>query len=326
MSYLGTSFGGKLTGIRGNIIIIDDPIKNAEEALNERVKENHWNFYKNTLMSRMLPNALQIIIQTRWATDDLAGRIIKEFPKRCYILKIPALNEDSTSACEDLYPTNDLIQKRNSIDKHIWLANYMQYPIDLKGFLYSSFKTYDVIDTEKFERVIAYIDTADEGNDNLCAVMGGVIGKYGYVTGIYYTNESMEVTEPETARLLSVLNIRECLIESNNGGRGFARNIEEQLKKIRYKKCNITWFHQSKNKKTRILVNATNVIEQVIMPEGWQNKYNEFYRDLSSYQRKGKNKHDDAPDALTGFVEMINGDVKGKKKPISSPIMLFNRW
>ena len=239
MSYLGTSFGGKLTGIRGNIIIIDDPIKNAEEALNERVKENHWNFYKNTLMSRMLPNALQIIIQTRWATDDLAGRIIKEFPKRCYILKIPALNEDSTSACEDLYPTNDLIQKRNSIDKHIWLANYMQYPIDLKGFLYSSFKTYDVIDTEKFERVIAYIDTADEGNDNLCAVMGGVIGKYGYVTGIYYTNESMEVTEPETARLLSVLNIRECLIESNNGGRGFARNIEEQLKKIRYKKWRV---------------------------------------------------------------------------------------
>ena len=46
MSYLGTSFTGKLTGMRGNIIIIDDPIKNAEEAVNEKVKQGHFDFYK----------------------------------------------------------------------------------------------------------------------------------------------------------------------------------------------------------------------------------------------------------------------------------------
>ncbi len=326
MSYLGTSFGGKITGMRGNIIIIDDPIKNAEEALNERIKQSHWNFYKNTLMSRMLPNALQIIIQTRWATDDLAGMIIKQFSERCYVLKIPAVDENDESICEDLYPTSDLLKKRNSIDKYYWLSNYMQCPIDLSDLLYSNFKTYDVIDEDKFERVIAYIDTADEGNDYLCAVIGGVVGKYGYITGIYYTDKSMEYTEPETARQLYMLNVRECLIESNNGGRGFARNIEEKLKKLKYKKCSIIWFHQNKNKKTRILVNAANVTEQVIMPKDWSKKYPKFYKDLTNYQKSGKNKHDDAPDALTGFVEMINGDVKGKKKPVSNPIMLFNRW
>jgi len=144
--------------------------------------------------------------------------------------------------------------------------------------------------------------------------MGVVIEKYGYITDIYYTDEPMEKTEPETARLLSLNNIKECAIESNNGGRGFARNVENILKKHKNKKCTITWFHQSKNKKTRILVNATNVMEQIIMPENWQKKYSLFYKAIKTYQRKGKNEHDDAPDALTGFVELINDEVKLKKK------------
>ena len=83
-SYLATSFDGTLTGMRGNIIIIDDPIKSAEEAVNDAVKEKHWNFFKNTLSSRMLPGALCIIVLTRWATDDLAGRVMDKFPDQCY--------------------------------------------------------------------------------------------------------------------------------------------------------------------------------------------------------------------------------------------------
>ena len=50
------------------------------------------------------------------------------------------------------------------------------------------------------------------------------------------------------------------------------------------------------------------------MPEGWEKKYPEFATAIKKYQRKGKNEHDDAEDALTGLVEFINGDVKGKKK------------
>ena len=61
-------------------------------------------------------------------------------------------------------------------------------------------------------------------------------------------------------------------------------------------------------------MNATNVMEQVIMPEGWEKKWPEFARHVKKYQRKGKNDHDDAEDCLTGLVEMINGEVKGKKK------------
>lgn len=316
-SYLATSFDGTLTGMRGNIIIIDDPIKSAEEAVNDSVKEKHWNFFKNTLSSRMLPGALCIIVLTRWATDDLAGRVMEKFPQQCYELKIPALTEDSpqgVSTCEDLYPTEDLQQKRETLDEEIWGANYMQVPVDKKGVLYGDFKTYDVVDPDSFEKVLNYTDTADEGSDSLCSISGGQIGRYGYVTDIYYTDAPMEVTEPETARRLQLAGVRDCLIESNNGGRGFARNVIRHLRDLRCYKCSVTWFHQSKNKRTRIITNASNVMEQIIMPADWQQRWPEFAQHIRKYQRKGKNDHDDAEDALTGFVELINGDVKGKKK------------
>lgn len=325
MSYLGTSFHGKLTGMRGNILMIDDPIKNAEEAVNDKVKEAHWNFYKNTCASRLLPNAMQLIIQTRWATDDLAGLVTKEFPDRCYTIKLPALNEKEESLCEALYPAKDLIQKRNLMDQFIWAANYLQVPIDIKGALYPKLKTYETIKEALFERVIAYVDTADCGTDYLCAVMGGVIGRYGYITDIYFTEEAMEITESELANRLLQNQVRETLIESNNGGRGFARNIEMKLAQIGHgKKCNIQWFHQSKNKKTRILVNAANVMDQILFPFDFERRFPIFAKALKSYQKKGKNMHDDAPDAVTGFVEMINGDVAGKQKPQASPMMAKN--
>lgn len=316
-SYLATSFDGTVTGMRGNIIIIDDPIKNDKEAVNDAVKEGHWNYLKNTLSSRALPGALWIIVLTRWATDDLAGKLLQEYPDKCHVLEMTALDVDGPegiSTCEDLFPTEDLQDKRETLSEEIWGANYMQKPVDKKGSLYEKFKTYDEIDPDKFERVINYTDTADEGTDRLCSISGGQIGRYGYVTDVYYTEEAMEITEPETARRLQLAGVRECLIESNNGGRGFARNVIRHLRSLKCYKCSVTWFHQSKNKRTRIITNASNVMEQVIMPVDWEKRWPEFAKHVKRYQRKGKNDHDDGEDALTGFVEIINGDVKGKRQ------------
>lgn len=316
-SYLATSFDGTVTGMRGNIIIIDDPIKNDKEAVNDTVKEGHWNYLKNTLSSRALPGALWIIVLTRWATDDLAGRLMEKYPHKCHVLELTALDTDGpegVSTCEDLFPTEDLQDKRETLSDEMWGANYMQKPVDKKGSLYGKFKTYDAVDPDKFERVVNYTDTADEGADLLCSISGGQVGRYGYVTDVYYTDEPMEVTEGETARRLHMAGVRECLIESNNGGRGFARNVIRHLKELHCHKCTVTWFHQGKNKRTRIITNASNVMEQVVMPQDWEQRWPAFAKHISRYQRKGKNDHDDGEDALTGFVEVINGDVKGKKK------------
>ena len=65
-------------------------------------------------------------------------------------------------------------------------------------------------------------------------------------------------------------------------------------------------------------------MEQVIFPEGWEKKYKEFYKAISNYQRKGKNAHDDAPDALTGFVEMINMEIaRGYEKDTITGRMIY---
>ncbi|WP_113671207.1 phage terminase large subunit [Vallitalea guaymasensis] len=314
MSYLATSFNGSITGMRGNIGIIDDPIKNKYEAVNEKVKDDHWDWYKNTFTSRMLEGALQIIIMTRWASDDLAGRLLKKFPDRCYELKMPVLNKDGEPLCRQILSKEAIADKKDGIDNDIFHANYMQEPIDKKGALYKRFKTYDMVDKDKFTDVIAYIDTADEGTDFLCCIVAGVIERYAYVLDVYYTDEPMEVTEKETARILNLHRVRNSIFESNNGGRGFARNVRKILRKIKNFITNVFWFHQSKNKRTRIIVNSSNVMEQVIMPEDWETRFELYARDMLKYQRKGKNPHDDAPDATTGIVEVINGDVKIKKK------------
>lgn len=309
MSYLASSFDGSITGMRGNIGIIDDPIKNAEEAVNENVKKKHWDFYKNTFSSRMLEGAVQFIIQTRWATDDLAGTILKEFPDRCYELKMQALDENNKSLCEDLYSTEDLLQKKKTIDDNIFRANYQQEPIDLQGSLYKEFKTYSFI--PEFEKIYNYTDTADQGNDNLCSISFGEFGSQAYILDIYYTKDPMEKTEPETARRLNLYGVRGAAIESNNGGRGFARNVQRILKeKYKNTKCKIKWFHQSKNKMARILVNSNNVIEDVLMPEDWKTRWPEFANDILKFQAKGKNKTDDCADGLTGVAEILLGEVK----------------
>jgi len=315
-SYLATSFDGSITGMRGNIVIIDDPIKNLYEAFNDRVKDSHWKFFTGTLPSRVLPGGIQIIIQTRWATDDLAGRIIDdaEYSKRCYVVEMRALNVDGAdgkSLCEDLYPTEDLQAKRRGMLPEIWSANFQQTPINLKGQLYADFKTYDKLPADAFGRslftqVRNYTDTADTGLDYLCSINYGVYQNEAYILNVLYTSAPMEHTEPAVASMLNKDGVNVADIESNSGGRGFARAVERILyEKHHSNRTRIKPFHQSKNKVSRILSNATWVMDHIYFPANWKDKWPEYYKAMVLYQREGTNPHDDAPDATTGIAEKM---------------------
>jgi predicted phage terminase large subunit-like protein len=317
-SYLGTGFGGTLTGFGASVGIIDDPIKTAEEANNEDALDKQWEWYTDTFLSRLEENSIQVINMTRWSTKDLCGRILaSDEAQEWYELKIKACTDEDQKvmACPSILSFKTYMKKRRRVSESIFLANYQQEPIDVQGSLYrSGFKTDDMPAYDEFERIINYTDTADEGTDSLCSISGGIIYGYIYVTDIYFTDAPMEITEPELARRLDKNKVRESIIESNNGGRGFARNVEQHLKLMKNKRCVITWFHQAKNKRSRIISNATNVMDKIIMPEGWEHQYPSFYRALMEWQSKGKNKHDDAPDCLTGLLEFAIGEVKGRNK------------
>lgn len=317
-NYLATSPTGTATGFGADIIIVDDLIKNAEEANNATVLEKHWEWFTNTMLSRLEEGGKIIIIMTRWHSQDLAGKALIELPKSDYKVKhisMKAYDEATdTMLCDEVLSKQAYLQKTKTMGADIASANYQQEPIDLKGRLYSDFKTYDA--RPKFKRISAYTDTADTGSDYLSSYIYGVTpDNEAYILDIVFTKEPMEVTEPLLARKLAEHEVNTCDIESNNGGRGFARNVE-RLTKTQYNNhyTLFNWFHQSQNKQARILTNATWAIEHIYFPENWRHKWPELYQELMSYQREGKNAHDDAADALTGIVESINNKIKTKAK------------
>ena len=311
-NYLATSPGGTATGFGADVIIIDDLIKSALEANNANILEGHWEWFTNTMLSRLEEGGKLIIITTRWHSEDLAGKALSKLPESGYSVKHISMRtydeETDTMLCEDVLSKESYFRKVKAMGADIASANYQQEPIDIKGRLYSEFKTY--VDRPIFKRISAYTDTADTGKDYLAGyIYGETMDKEAYILDILFTKEPMEVTEPLLARKLVENEVNLCWIESNNGGRGFARNVERLMRENHSTNhSTIKWFHQSKNKQARILTNATWLMEHVYFPEGWRNRWPELYKSLMTYQREGRNAHDDAQDALTGIAEKITAN------------------
>ena len=235
-NYLATSPTGTSTGFGADIMIIDDLIKTAEDAHNEMVKEKHWTWFTDTMLSRLEEGGKIIIIMTRWASDDLAGRALEYYQERGakirHITMKALLDKDTHEMlCPEILSYESYQDKVAAMGEDIASANYQQEPIDLKGRLYTSFKTYDRLPVDEqgnslFEGIYSYTDTADEGADYLCTIIWGVYMREAYVLDVYYTQAGMEITEPETAKRFQAFEVNRSRIESNNGGSGFARNVK----------------------------------------------------------------------------------------------------
>ena len=306
-NYLATSPGGTATGFGCNIMIIDDLIKKADEAYNANKLRQLTSWFTDTMLSRTENGFKLIVIMTRWSNDDLAGFILANYPSVVHV-NYTAVQEDGSMLCPEILSKKDYMLKTMHMNKDIVAANYQQEPIDIKGRLYSSLKTYTTVPMDEhgnplFSYILNYTDTADEGSDFLCSICYGMYDGSYYILDVLYSKESMEVTEPETAQMLTRNNVGCAIIESNNGGRGFARNVERECHALGNRHTDINWFHQSKNKVSRILSNSTSVMNNLYFPVNWEDRWPDFARDIRKYQREGKNEHDDAPDALTGVYE-----------------------
>ena len=306
-NYLATSPSGTATGFGCNIMIIDDLIKNVEEAYNANTLQKMVDWFTNTMLSRTENGFKLIIIMTRWCNDDLAGYILSNYDNVVHV-NYKAVGEDGKMLCSEILSEKDYTLKTKNMNKDIVAANYQQEPIDVKGRLYTTIKTYtDIPKDEKgnalFKYILNYTDTADEGSDFLCSICYGIYNDEAYILDVYYTKDAMEKTEPATAQMLTRCNVGNAIIESNNGGRGFARNVERECRALGNKHTKVNWFHQSKNKIARILSNSTSVMNNIYFPVNWEDRFPEFAEAIRKYQREGKNAHDDAPDALTGVYE-----------------------
>ena len=307
-NYLATSPTGTATGFGASILIIDDLIKNAEEAYNESVKEKHWDWFTNTMLSRLEEGGKIIIIMTRWASDDLAGKALEELKELDFKTKhitMKAMQNDGTMLCDEILSKKSYELKTKAMGEDIASANYQQEPIDLKGALYK-LKTYDRL--PEFKYIYNYTDTADKGEDFLCSINYGVsFDNEAYLIDVLYTKEDMEITEKAQAKMMVKDKVNKSRIESNNGGGVYARNVERIMNKdFGTNHTVVETFHQSANKQARILSNSSWVNQHIYVPDTWRNKWPEFAKDVAKYQREGKNKHDDCADCLTGIAETLS--------------------
>ena len=302
-NYLATSPTGTATGFGAEILIVDDLIKNSEEAYNELTLDKQWEWFNNTMLSRLEGNWKVIIIMTRWATNDLAGKVIETFGDLVEVIKYRAVQEDGSMLCEEILSKEDFEIKTQEMNEDIVEANYNQEPIDIKGRLYDDLKEWNEL--PKYSKVYSYTDTADKGTDYLVTIPYITFNGDVYVLDIQYDDRPMEITEEECTDIIIKNEVNEAFIESNNGGRGFSRNIDRKLKEKGYYKCVIQPFTQTGNKEARILTSASWVCNHVFFPPNWKNKYKEAYKSLNTFQKKGKNKHDDIEDVLAGIYERV---------------------
>lgn len=322
-NYIGAGIGGSITGKGGDIAIVDDPIKDAAEAYNENRLDKIWLWYTGTFKSRLEEKdgkaGIEIVNHTRWSDLDICGRILanEQEAAEWFELRMEAYYEEIDKLlCPALLSKKRYLSLRRNVDENIFFANYHQKTLNAEGRLYKTLKTYTELPKDEegnsiVESIINYTDTADEGNDYLASICGAVYNGEVYITDVLYTKDGMEITEQQTAEMLVKNKVGLAQIESNNGGRGFARNVERLIwEKHKSRKVAIRWMHQSKNKKARILTNATYIMHHIYFPVNWHDRWPEFYKAINGYQREGKNANDDGPDALTGIAEMMEKQPK----------------
>jgi predicted phage terminase large subunit-like protein len=309
-TYFCAGVGGAITG-KGckTAAILDDPIKNIEDALSETVLEKTWLWYTSTHKSRMETGCAEIHIATRWSKSDPIGRLLSSSDAGKYKkIVIPALI-NGRSFCEAVKTTAEYNELKALTDSFIWEAEFMQNPIEAKGLLFpeNELARFDLAKLRRSDihTIIGYTDTADEGADHLVSITGALVGDLTYIVDVIFTQDPVEITEPLVANQIINNGHVKHLIESNNGGKGFARRVQDLTKgKTR---CHIDWQTTVKNKETRILMSSGQIKQKFLFRNDYAqgSDYDKFMRQLTGYKKMGTGQHDDAPDGLTGLAEMI---------------------
>lgn len=130
--------GGPITGRGGDLIIIDDPVKNEEEAQSETIQARNWDWFRSTLYTRCEPGATIVVLMTRWHDKDLVGMMTREHQDKWTVFKYPALagpadplaRAPGQALCPERYDEKALAEIRATLGPYLWSALYQQEPID----------------------------------------------------------------------------------------------------------------------------------------------------------------------------------------------------
>ena len=340
---------GALTGKSVDILILDDVYKDYNEANSPIIREQAFKWYSSVCRTRLHNDSQELIVFTRWHEDDLIGRIeaagepiielasfeqLRDIPFGSWVhINFPALKvgapteidprEEGEALWEAKHSKKKLLATK-ALDPNMFECLYQGNPSSAESRLYGEFKTY--VDRAEYGTLIrkgCCVDVADKGTDCLCSITYDVVRSpntayneekkrfepilFLLVTDIILTEEGTDVTYVTVPRQINMQGSQVVWVESNNGGEQFAKTIAKKVK------ASVKSFFNSSNKETRIITNASAVMQSVVFPYGWDTTYPKAYAHLSKFLRNFRsNLHDDLEDALTQAVEreILSGNTK----------------
>ena len=335
-SYLGCGIGGGVTGKGATLRIIDDLIKDVEEALNEESLAKAWRWLSGTFTSRtdgdQGGDIKEIFCATLWAENDPQKILENTEGDDWYIISMPAHDEKTDKMlCDKILNKKNFIKIKNrmavdSRTKVVFYANYMCEAIDdneTKVFARSSLKTYRDLPMQTLiengiEKIVpagwffAFADTADEGTDNfampiLMVVPSTGIGEPGSVYLVDSIFDQLNLTFQEIAvkHKIKEHNIKTRLVvESNNAGAYFIRNL-----RAKNKETDFYGQYSGNNKMVRIFNMANLIKNYFYFPEEPNPTTQKFMNQVYKLMITSK-KNDDAPDSLAGAAYHLDSNFR----------------
>ncbi len=306
---VAVGIGGSITGKGADKLIIDDPIKNQQEANSITYRNRVWHEWQSTLSTRLHPGAAVIVILTRWHEDDLAGRLLnKDYcdPEDWKIIKLPAICEDNNDPLErkigdPLWEEHgfDLQwaeRTRKRVGSSVWNALYQQRPSPEEGSIFnrSWWKFYRQI-PNYFDEIIQSWDCAFKETDHSDFVVGQVWGRLG--ANKYLLDQVRDRMDfPTTIQAIRSLsskwkNSHAKLVEDKANGSAVIDTLKNQIP-------GLIAVNPQGGKITRAQAVAPDIeAGNVFLPDPSVSPWiHDFVEECASFPKAG---HDDQVDAMT---------------------------
>ncbi|HEX7002015.1 MAG TPA: terminase family protein [Trueperaceae bacterium] len=181
---LATGVGGPLTGqgITG-LGVVDDPVKNRQEAESALIRERVWEWFTDVFYTRLEPGASAIVVATRWHQDDLSGRLLADGWEG---INLPALDDHGAALWPERYPVDRLEGIRAQVGEYTWASLYQGQPVPRGGAVFNVPATYDVLPQGAYREAVGFdaAYTAKSHADYSVALTGRLIGDTIYLTGM----------------------------------------------------------------------------------------------------------------------------------------------
>ena len=334
--YKSITAKGLTAGLNGQcdcdgLLMGDDLIEGIQDALSPDILARKQAIVDNNLIPRAKMQAKKIWCGTIWSLKDPYSNRINFLTNdqnakhiRYKIIKIPALDENDESNFDYLYGVGFSTQHYRQIrakfesedDIASWMAQYQQSPIERMGAVFDpNFMNFynGILPNCDPDYKIGVCDVALGGSDYLAFVVAYVYqfdtGQEVYITYVVFSSEDKKVTRPLVRDMILKHKIDRALFEANNGGELYREDIEEMLKNRGYRLNIRSRFAPTNTRKqNRIYDKAPEIREFYFLENGMRSKdYIKFMQNVFSFTMFGKNKHDDAPDALAILASEVNG-------------------